>query len=153
VADLARTITVEHVDEKTGTTNGRDWKVYKIKSEDGAFFATFDGTMGSNAKAAQGRRAHITYTSTEKGNNLVSFVVDESSQAPVEPVRDRTDGDEPDWDLIGLRKTRCALWAAAIGASFENGGFDADVCHQIVLAAEVDIFHRAPATATSDIPF
>ena len=145
---LAADIMVESVETKEGTSAaGKPWKLYRVKTPTGAF-STFDGTMGSNAIHAQGRLAHITYKTTEKGNDLVTFQVDESSEAAVEPVRDNTENGERDWDLIGLRKTRCALWVAAIGA-----GLDAGTARQIVLEAEVDIFWRQPATETEALPF
>ena len=149
MSELAAEIVIESVEPKEGVSaQGKAWKLYRVKSTAGVSFSTFDGTLGSTAFGAVGKRARIKYTTNEKGNNLVSLVVDESSEVPVEPVRDLTPDGGTDWDMIGLRKTRCALWSAAIGA-----GLDAGQCRAIVLAAEVDIFHRQPADDTADLPF
>lgn len=149
MSELAAEIVVDSVEPKEGVSaSGKAWKLFRVKAASGASFSTFDGTIGSAAFGAVGRRARIKYKTTEKGNDLVSFVVDESSEPAVEPVRDRTPDGVADWDMIGLRKTRCALWVAAIGA-----GLDAGAARQIVLAAEVDIFRRQPADELADLPF
>jgi hypothetical protein len=148
VTELAADIVIGAVEEKSGTSSsGRAWKLFKIAGA-GTSFSTFDANLGSTARANQGRTAHITYKTTEKGNDLVTLVVDESSQAPVELVRDRNENGAADWDMIGLRKTRCALWVAAIGA-----GMDSPTARLMVIDAEIDIFHRQPAEALDGVPF
>ena len=149
MSELAAEIVIESVEPKEGVSaQGKAWKLYRVKSTAGVSFSTFDGTLGSTAFGAVGKRARIKYKTTEKGNDLVSLVVDESSEPAVEPVRDRAPDGRADWDMIGLRKTRCALWAAAIAAGLDSGS-----AREIVLAAEVDIFHRQPALDTADLPF
>ena len=149
MSELAAEIVIESVEPKEGvSSSGKPWKLYRVKSTAGVAFSTFDGTLGSTAFGAVGKRAQIKYKTTEKGNDLVSLVVDPSSEPAVAPVRDRDAEGKADWDMIGLRKTRCALWVAAIGAGLDRGDALA-----IVLAAEVDIFHRQPADDTADLPF
>ena len=89
---------------------------------------------------------------------------------PSAPSSAAADG-SADWDLIGLRKTRCALWAAyltdALPAAFgywvsvqtqEPGTLDITnfitrVGRDLIISAEIDIFHRDPAAADEDVPF
>lgn len=143
---LSADIQVESVETKTGEKNGRAWKKFIVHAKDGTNYSTFDPTLGTSAFGAGGRRARVEYKVTDFGRDLLSLAVDEN-QDP-EPVRDQTENGNPDWDMIGLRKTRCNLWNAAIAA-----GLDAARAKQMVLVAEVDIFHRAPAEADDHIPF
>ena len=146
---LTADIQVESVETKSGEKNGRTWKLWRVHATDGTQYGTFDAALGSSAFGAAGRRAHITYKINDRdGRDLLSLEVDENSQPQAEPVRDQTENGAPDWDMIGLRKTRCALWVAAIGA-----GKDAAQARSLVTAAEVDIFHRQPADDLADIPF
>lgn len=153
---LSADIVIESVEPKEGVSakTGKPWKLFRVNSTAGAAFSTFDGTMGSAAFGAVGRRAHITYKTGERGNDLVTLTVDDSSEPTVEPVRAQTPAGNPDWDMIGLHKTRCALWAAILPAVIPLGTGDTiAVARELVIAAEVDIFHRQPAEETSDIPF
>lgn len=150
---LSTTITVEKAAWKEGATNGKAWKRWSVKDQDGTFYSTFDAALGDIAVGAQGRRAAITYTRDGDFNNLLTLIPDPNSEAldAIGFVRAQTQTGAPDWDMIGLHKTRCALWAAAIGSSRE--WTNAGEIREWVIAAEVDIFHRQPAEETSDLPF
>ena len=144
-------IKITAVTRKEGVSqkSGKPWTKFTVHAEGDAKFATFDAALANTANGAVGKWATVTFETTEYGNDLTGLVVDENQPEPgPEPVRDRTPDGNADWDMIGLRKTRCALWAAAIGA-----GLGSAEARQLVLAAEVDIFHRAPAEALEDIPF
>lgn len=155
------TITVQGIETKEGTSAaGKPWKLVRVKAAEGGVYATFDQGLGQQAGAAVGRRANITYETTEKGDNLKSLVVDESAPAalPAAVVAQKPNGDV-DWDRIGLHKTRCALWAALF-----SGGTLAGIPETaalvmgcaLVAGAEADIFNRAPSQAPDDfdgIPF
>lgn len=150
MSELAAEIVIESVEPKEGVTSaGKPWKLYRVKSTAGVAFSTFDRALGDSAFGAVGRRASIKYKTTEKGNDLVSLVVDPESEPVVAPVRDRAPDGTADWDMIGLRKTRCALWAAV----FARSDLDVGAMRALVLAAEVDIFHRQPADDLADLPF
>ena len=145
------TVTIQSVDSKQGVSQktGKPWTKYEIHTSGGTF-GTFDAAAAEQARNAPGATVAVTYEENQYGRDLKTLMVDPSvpPAAHVEPVRAQTQNGATDWDMIGLRKTRCALWVAAIGA-----GLNTAEAHAAVLAAEVDIFHRPPANATSDVPF
>lgn len=156
------TITVASIERKEGVaaSTGKPWTMYRVIAQEGGKYATFDAGLGQQAGAAVGRRANITYETTDKGDNLKSLVIDESAPAAVVPaVSTQTASGDPDWALIGIHKTRCALWAALF-----SGGTLAGIPETaalvmgcaLVAGAEADIFGRAPANAPGnldDVPF
>ena len=145
-------VTVQGVTAHPGVSKktGNPYTRYEIETSGGSF-STFDSALETLARNSQGMTCAVTYEETQYGKDLKSLTPDPTApvaQPHVEPVRSVTPAGDTDWDLIGLRKTRCALWVAAIGA-----GHSAQYAREIVLEAEVDIFHRQPASATSDVPF
>lgn len=156
---LSGTITITAVERKEGVSQktGKPWTKFLIHG-DGSEYGTFDAALANVAFASVGKRANITWTpgTVEGRNDLQSLIVDESSVPVVSPVSDRTPDGGADWDLIGLRKTRCALWAALFnGQTLAGMPLDSAITHGIALvrAAELDVFHRQPAQAEDDIPF
>lgn len=183
------TITITGVETKSGVSaSGNAWTLYKVDGG-GAKYSTFDAALGNLALASAGKTAEISFESTEKGNNLKTLTIVAQAAPPsvtppplaspiipvVVPAQSwpesdgfkASNGDAPDWELIGLRKTRCALWAAILSNSSLNvAGADAlaAFARELVIAAEKDIFERtgtsAPVTSptfqdpdTDSIPF
>ena len=144
------TITIDGVETKSGTSNsGKQWTLYKIKDTAGQRYSTFDHQLGRMAQENTGKTARVTYETTDKGNNLSGLIVTNDTPTVTAPPAKTADGGA-DWDLIGLRKTRCALWAAFL----DGGGRDTNEGRRLVMAAEADIFNREPITAVDgDIPF
>ena len=66
-------ITVKEVLMKTGTTNGKQWTVYRISDTTGTVFSTFDEKIYQEALTLKGLEATITYLSKEKGNQLLAI--------------------------------------------------------------------------------
>lgn len=171
------TIKIKSVETKEGASqSGKPWRLFRVEDEaTGTKFSTFDGALGQKAAGAVGQVAQISYETTEKGNDLKALTlgVQPAAQGPVSPPPEITytwpesDGlparksDGPDWDRIGLQKTRCALWAAVLGnADLKEipATSVAVFARELVIAAEDDIFNRAagaPAAGvnTDDIPF
>jgi hypothetical protein len=145
-------VTIQGVTSKDGvsTKSGKPYTKFTIDTSGGTF-GTFDTALAQTARNAINMTCAVTYEETQYGKDLKSLTADASipAAAPhVEPVRHQQADGSADWDMIGLRKTRCALWVAAIHA-----GLDAGTARQIVLEAEVDIFWRQPATESSAVPF
>lgn len=153
------TITVASIERKEGVaaSTGKPWTMYRVISQEGGKYATFDAGLGQQAGAAVGRRANITYETTEKGDNLKSLVIDGSAPATVQPVQSTAKPNgEANWDLIGLQKTRCALWAALFkGPILAGVPSDSAIVTAITLirAAETYIFTSPAAQPDDDIPF
>ena len=153
------TVTIQGIESKSGVSKaGKAWTKFTVETSAGKF-STFDSALADQARNALNMTAVVTYEEshwqTEEGEtrtskDLKSLTVDPTAtpQPHVEaPPAVKPDG-SADWDLIGLRKTRCAPWVAAIGAGLSAAGAQA-----MVLEAEVDIFWRKPAEADSLIPF
>lgn len=144
--------------KKEGTSkNGRAWTLWHVHTAEGSTYSTFDSGLAMVAFNSVGKSATIDFKQTEKGLDLVSLDIPEGQAEPQpEPVRAATETGAPDWDLIGLHKTRCALWQAVIGA-LGKGDISAQQLvafgREIVVGAEEDIFHRAPAHREESIPF
>ncbi len=156
------TAVIDTVTSKEGATNGKAWRKYSVKTEDGTFYSTFDKAIAEKAHGLLGKRALITWKASGSEGQFKDVVnVDEASgvaaASDVLPAA-RSAGGTPDWDEIGLRKTRCLLWAEFIGsplaASLEQ---DFDKIYRfgtaLIEMAERDIYWRAPATESSDLPF
>ena len=158
------TILCEDISEKSGEKNGRTWTKYSLKDGNGNWYGTFEaGVISSDYK---GKRLNIEFEQDGKFKNLLSA-------SPVEesPIASRTEDGEADWDLIGLRKTRCHLWGAflqgdamqsliAVILKDKPDAKGADIAHSLlafgrnlVRGAETDIYHREPAQKDEDVPF
>ncbi len=149
-------------------------KPFKIATADGQYFATFKSEVVEPARPLVGKRAVIDYAAVEKNGYTNLYVnsvraVEGAEQAQA-AISNTTPSGDTDWDLIGLRKTRCALWAAAIGEALPGlitvwsknqasvnevqlSTFVGRMVRELVVKAEVDIFHRSPAEADADVPF
>ena len=144
-----------HIDaagvDKTGEKNGKTWTRYFVQSGNDKY-KTFDGALFNAANAAVGHDAHVVYEQGQYGFDLKFLEVVQGSTytEPVQaaPPAKTADGDT-DWDLIGLRKTRCALWVAVLS----NNTLHVNDARQLVIAAEQDIFTRPPAQVEDEIPF
>lgn len=72
------------VGEKTGTSNGKPWTLFKLQTTDGQEFGTFDEKHAAFAREAGKSPVRIEWTKTEKGNmNVVTIgpAVDEGEDA------------------------------------------------------------------------
>lgn len=161
------TIQVAGVESKP-IKNGES-TVYKLKDQNGREYATFDAGLGNIALGFSGKAATILFTEKQKekdGRTYTDYYLDSIEEAkPDTPISnaDVVTGNT-DWDLIGLRKTRCALWvaflqsplAAKVTAEAATQPL-ADRLYglgaQLVQKAETDIFTRQPAEDGDDIPF
>lgn len=161
---LGQTERIEGTSKKTGNPF-----VKFVVHSDGGEFSTFDAALADKAFRAPGARATIEYETSKFGNDLKGLVVDPASPvqaqtvaptpqaAPAAPAP-RPNGD-PDWDLIGLRKTRCALWAGLFAGGTLAGMPETAALVMgvaLVRGAEADIFNRDPAEAPGDfdaVPF
>jgi hypothetical protein len=80
-----------------------------------------------------------------------------------EAIKARDENGGVDWDEIGLRKTRCLLWAHYLGSETAKAVIEAtaegkaEACARVgarlVELAEFDIYHREPAVKDAAIPF
>ena len=158
-------VLVESVTSKSGEKNGRSWTKYAIKDGNGNWYSTFDGTLIPDN--IEGQRATIEYEVDGKFKNLLSVTVGNGTGLP---SSQKPDG-EADWDIIGLRKTRCHLWGEffagdacqSLIALFVKDKPDikpSELAHNLlavgrdlVRGAEVDVYHREPAEKGDDVPF
>jgi len=170
VSEQTVTAVIEKVTDKEGATNGRAWRKFGILADD-VWYGTFDAALGQQAKDLEGQRAVIRWQQNSKKPDLNDFLGATAANGdhPVpaearEAIAARTDSGEADWDLIGLRKTRCLLWAhfidSPMAAAIAAGSGDKppafrvhDFGAQLVALAESDIYHRDPASADEAIPF
>lgn len=149
---------VEKVDTKTGETNGKAWKGYFLFA-DGTKYATFDTAIGDKALSAVGHTATIFYDKTDKGLKLENVDI-ASGEPAAQPVSHTKPDGDVDWDLKQLHIARTAWWKSTIEA-FASADLPPDqflaFAREIVIGAEIDTFHRAPAQAPKDdmddIPF
>lgn len=158
------TTVVADVNRKTGETNNKAWTRYSLKDDDGNWYSTFEsGLISSDLK---GQRVSLEWEQNGDFKTLLKV-----SPADDSPIAARTPDGDADWDLIGLRKTRCALWSAYLPGALEQAfqywasvqtdpPGTADIAHflvrfgkQLVVAAEADIFQREPAGQDEDVPF
>jgi hypothetical protein len=150
---------IESVEVKEGVSQKtqKPWKKYIVHTKGGVNYSTFDAQLGTLAYQLVGKPVTVAYEEGQYGRDLKGLAEDPSGVVPQEPaVRDQTPNGDPDWDLIGLRKTRCHLWGAWLQnplAKEMGAQAAAAFGRELVLAAETDIYHRAPAHDTDDIPF
>jgi len=149
-------VTIQGVSMNNGVSKktGKPYTKFEIATSGGTF-GTFDTALAELARNSLKMTCAVTYEENQYGKDLKSLMVDPTAavtQPHIEPVRSVTPDGDTDWDMIGLRKTRCALWVAVLSAKFTTPMSVGDL-RELVIAAEVDIFHREPATTTSDIPF
>lgn len=162
MAVMGEDILVQKITKKHGSSANGPWTRTAVQDGNGEWLSTFDTNMVPDD--AEGKRAHITSESkTVNGRiirNLTSFqLIEESSIAA------RTEDGEVDWDLIGLRKTRCALWGSYLAGQLAAGLYvkasqveGRDPIDHVVLigkilvaAAERDTFEREPGD--DGVPF
>jgi hypothetical protein len=153
------TITVVDVVTREGAKDGRAWKKWGVKDEQGAFYSTFVPALGEKAVGLIGGQAVIEWKPSGDFKDLVSI-----EPVPGSLIDSRGPDGSADWDLIGLHKTRCALWAAFIESMLASNVFSgidsqkprvfelAQVGRQLVDAA-VEHVYSDPPTTTDDVPF
>lgn len=165
---IAATIQVQRVETKP-TQRG---SVFKVFDSQGTEYATFDAGLGNLAVQYSGKPAAITFTEKQHEKNgrvYTDRYLDSIEPAPEgAPIDSRKPDGSADWDIIGLRKTRCALWGAYLGSplaarvaakSLETGFADVNAIYNagrtLVEMAEFDIFQRDEPAAGEDpsIPF
>ena len=163
MSEQTATVTIAHVSSKEGATNGKPWRKWSVKDEGGNFYSTFDAGLGAQAEAHTGERAEILWKpSGDQGQFKDLLAVKPLNGAA--PVSDRKPEGTADWDLIGLRKTRCLLWAHFLGSpaaktivELTTEGSKAEAVYRVgqrlIALAESDIYHRDPAVKDEDIPF
>jgi len=154
-------VTIQAVEPKDGISQktGKPWRKFIVHTTLGDY-STFDAGLANIAFQAVGKSAEVTFDVTNFGNDLKSLVVGDNTfanqaephTAPASTDTQTPRGDKPDWELIGLHKTRCALWCAYLSA---NGEKSVEVGRRLVIAAEADIFRRgdSPAHPDDDVPF
>lgn len=161
------TIKVAGVESKP-IRNGES-TVWKLKDQNGREYATFDGAVGNVAMGFAGKAATIVFTEKQKekdGRTFTDYYLDSIEEAKADTPISNADvvTGNTDWDLIGLRKTRCALWVAflqsGLPAQIASTPGDQPASDRIYAAglvlvqkAETDIFNRPPAEDGDDIPF
>lgn len=166
MSDEHTTVVIDKVlGPKEGETNGKPWTKWTVKDGNGAFYSTFDGgKLGPNPLDWAGKRAEIVWkASGNEGQFKDLLSIKQIEESPIAAVAE--DG-TANWDLIGLRKTRCLLWAHYLGSVGQalpfaslagldgaalDGIYKAGV--RLVRSAERDIYHREPASDTEDVPF
>lgn len=158
---------IEKVTAKEGATNGKPWKKFSVKTEDG-FYSTFDKAVAEAAHGLSGQRVELFWKPSGAEGQFkdllgVKLATDGGLQPGAIPSDTTPDG-ERDWSQIGLRKTRCLLWAhyldsplAAHVAARDGEKPPADRVYDfgktLLALAERDIYWREPATDDTDIPF
>lgn len=156
------TVMVEDAAVKEGAKDGKPWKKVGLKDANGEYYSTFDSALGQRVIEAIGKRAEIVWKPSKNPQfkDLLSI-------SPVEdnPIAARAEDGTADWDLIGLRKTRCLLWAdflqsplaAWLAAQPEEGKPATsrvfDFGQAVIAMAEADIYHRVPADESEMTPF
>lgn len=164
------TAVIEKVTSKEGAKNGKPWRKFGVCADD-TWYSTFDSALGQRAHDLSGQRVDLTWKpSGDQGQfkDLLSIAPSNGSH-PI-PVEDRqvisnaSPNGETDWDLIGLRKTRCLLWAEFLSSPLALwlGQQDSEIPASntvanfgaaIVAMAEADIYHRSPAGPDEALPF
>lgn len=160
--------TIEGVTSKEGATNGKPWRKYSVKTSDGTFYSTFDKALGEAAHGFVGQRAQIGWKASGSEGQYRDII--SVAAAPSEPGIDasaipteRNEAGETNWDIIGLRKTRCLLWAEylssplAASITVPESVSLADAIGRfgetLVTRAERDIYWRPIAADDEGIPF
>jgi hypothetical protein len=165
------TITVEEISTKEGVSakTGKPWTKYALKAG-GDYYGTFLRSVIEPAMGGEGKTFEIDYEVDGNFKNLKAVRSLSGEAAAQAAVSNTKPNGETDWDLIGLRKTRCALWAAYMHGDVPKSVIAAqtwketpkhaelaDVVYRagvaLIRLAERDIFHRDPATDDEDIAF
>ena len=161
-------VTIEKIGSSTGQNDGRTWTRWTLKDANGNWYSTFQEEVIAPIRGHEGQRAEIVYESVPKNGRILRNLVSakladqatlDSTQATYAPASPAPTNGQPDWDLIGLRKTRCALWAGTLTGvagnmlALNKGDVGAFLRQAVtmVAAAEKDIFER-PA-GDDGIPF
>lgn len=108
--------TIEAVTSKEGATNGKPWRKFSVKTADGTFYSTFDAALAEQANAFKGKKATVGWKpsgSEGQYRDIVSVAAVAEAAPPAASgiPTERSETGEANWDIIGLRKTRCLLWA------------------------------------------
>lgn len=163
MSETTVTVMVEDFAVKEGAKDGKPWKKIGLKDANGEYYSTFDAALGQRVIDLKGQRATITWKPS-KNPAYKDLTAIAPLEEPALPTSQAPDGGA-DWDTIGLRKTRCLLWAnylqsplAAQVAAEDHGAQPAadrvfNLGAALVLMAESDIYHRAPATEDARLPF
>jgi len=154
---------VQRVEEAAGN---KPWKLYDGNDTD---YATFKDDLGKDAQALVGKRVKLTFSEkpSKDGrftNRYLDAIEELTSQNGSDP--------DVDWDLIGLRKTRCVLWqqildtamtagissfSKAMDGEYDRGqlgAFIASFGTSLRMIAEADIYLAAPVEDKDDwVPF
>ena len=161
------TAVIDSVTSKEGTNrNGKPYTKWAIKSGDD-WYSTFTRSVIEPAYALEGKPAVIEYEVDGNFKNLKSVKAADGEAATQAVIQNKTANGDTDWDLIGLRKTRCALWAAYLGGDAPKAVIStvANATPQAINLAvykagvdlltkvERDIFYRADQGDDADIPF
>ena len=158
------TVVVQRVEEAAGN---KPWKLFDGNDTD---YATFKDDLGKDAQALVGKRAKLTFSEKpSKDGRFTNRYLD-----AIEAVTASQNGSDPDvdWDLIGLRKTRCVLWQQILDTAMTAGissfskamqgdynrgqlaGFVAQFGTALRQIAEADIYLAAPVEHVDDwVPF
>jgi hypothetical protein len=166
MSETTTLVIAEIPEPKTGTGKKGKWTRYAFKDGNDEFFSTFQKSAFEPAYELKGQKAKVTYEVDGDFKNIVSIEPAEQSQNGVGGE------DEPDWDLIGLRKTRCVLWEAVLPVAMQAGisawtkaaqgeydsaqlaGFVVRFGRTLRMIAEADIFLSKPVEDPDDwVPF
>jgi hypothetical protein len=127
----SRTVVVQEFMEKSGDKDGKPWTRFAIKDANGDIYSTFKKEIIQPVRELTGQKVDITYTINGKYKNLETAQPHQGNGVP-ETYSSSRDG-EADWDIIGLRKTRCLLWA-----EYLNGQLAGNVYHKATTAEGVE---------------
>lgn len=167
-------ILVETVTFKEGAKDGRPWKRFGIKDANGNWYSTFNEQMA--ARCVEGQRVAVDYTSKMVNGrvlrdlSVVEEIADSNGSFPEAYSKQLPDGGVK-WDKKDLEIARQAIWKSYLEGLTptlfaqivsHNAKVDADQRRdpidyllvtgaRIVVAAERDIFERAPGEDA--IPF
>jgi hypothetical protein len=149
--------TIEKVESKEGATNGKPWRKFSVKAD--GFYSTFDKQVAEAAHGLVGQRAEIFWKPSGSNGQFRDILAVKA--AGVATTQDgipttRAEDGTADWDIIGLRKTRCLLWAhylsSPLAAATPTGNVYQVGAH-LITCAERDIYWREPATEEEDVAF
>src|SRR4051794_35085030 len=115
MSDTTVTVLVEDFLVKEGAKDGKPWKKIGLKDANGEYYSTFDSTLGQRVIDAKGKRAQITWRPSKNPQYKDLVALEPLGDGEAAISNTGTDG-TVDWDLIGLRKTRCLLWAHFLGS-------------------------------------
>ena len=154
------TVVVKSLEEKHGTSKtGKAYVQHKLVDANGEIYSCFDGSIVDPIRNSTGEKVDIQYEEQGRFKNLISAKPHETAGALSGAYTHQKPDGDADWDLIGLRKTRCALWVGILEGistslyAAHKGNTGRFLEHAVLLvgAAEKDIFERAPGD--DGIPF